>query len=177
MKILASVEIASDPKSVWDEVMNVDLQSYQVPSYFKWLNLPNPINASFDGNTKNGVRMAYFKGGHTFTQTLTNYEFPKRMCFQFEASRKFVAGYMFNLNNGPFRIEKGEYRLEEKNGITNLSLETEFYIAKAIKPVCSKPFQALVSNFQRYLLTGIKNNLELGITPKQAENKPVQVRA
>ena len=65
-----------------------------------------------------------------------------------------------NLSNGPFQIQTGGYELIQHDDSINLVLSSDYKLKGIIGYIMHFPFRIVVYIFQKYLLKGIKINLE-----------------
>ena len=65
-----------------------------------------------------------------------------------------------NLSKGPFEIETGGYDLIEHNNEIKLVLSSNYRLNGILGTIMHLPFRLVVYYFQKYLLKGIRNNLE-----------------
>ena len=153
----STIDINSQPKTIWGNIINVKIEQFSDPTIFKLLDIPKPLKAEIISEGQGGKRIAYFDSGKKFIQEilvwkpLTEYSFsfnPDRVC------------YFFELSEGVFKIPFGAYYLTTIGQTTTLKLTTTYSIDRRLYFKFNIPVRLILKAFQRYLLTSIKKNSE-----------------
>ena len=158
--ISSSVNINSTVENTWDKITNVEIESFQLPWYFRLMNIPKPIRAEILIEGVGGQRIAYFDNGKRFVQEIITWEKFKTYSFTFNSVGTFKAGYFFNIFQGVFKISKGTYFITHNDKNTRIELLTDYTINRNLIWILNKPIFYILTNFQKYLLNTIKVNSE-----------------
>ncbi|RYE26314.1 MAG: hypothetical protein EOP45_04030 [Sphingobacteriaceae bacterium] len=155
-QISSKVFINSSIDNIWDKITNVEIEEFNFPWYFRFLNIPKPIRAKILEEGIGGKRMAYFDNHKTFIQEIITWEKNKTYSFTFNSEDTFRAGYFFNIFKGIFSISKGTYYITVVDNHNQIELETDYFIRKGFGWILNKPIYMILTLFQGYLLNTIK---------------------
>ena len=154
-------------EAVWQHVTEVDITSFQHPTYFSLLDIPKPLRAEIVEYGVGGARVAHFSNGRRFSQIITKWQPNEHFAFTFRADPGFRAAYLLDLSNGPFSMTSGAYQITAKQGMVHLTLSSLYTLRGASGLALYVPVRLTLELFQRYLLKGIKANAERANNPKK----------
>jgi len=165
-RIEQSVEIRASANEVWNQIVDLDIASFQHPAIFRLLDIPKPLHAELTKSGLGGVRTAFFAGGKEFKQEVVRWEPPQAQentssfNFTIHACEGFRVGYFLDLHNGPFQMKAGGYRIESTEHGVRLSLSSEYELRGLFGVLLYLPVRLTLYFFQAYLLPGIRRNAE-----------------
>jgi hypothetical protein len=159
-RIESSTDVHASADAIWGEITEVDIASFQHPTYLRLLDIPKPLRAEIVATGVGGSRVATFGNGRRFSQRITEWQPHERYAFTFEPDPGFRVAYVLDLSRGPFRLCSGAYRIETSPSGTRLSLASEYELEGTAGALLRWPTRGVLSLFQRYLLQGIKANAE-----------------
>jgi len=159
--ITSAVRVLAPASLIWKEVTEVDIGSFRHPFYLRALDVPKPLTANVITPAVGGARVAHFSNGLRFTQRITEWAPHESYAFTFHADPGFRVGWLFELDNGPFRLQSGVYRLVAHDGGVDLTLTTHYQLSGFAGALLRLPVAGVLRLFQRYLLNGIRRNAEL----------------
>jgi len=159
--ITNSILLNSDSKSIWAEITNVMVANFRFPILLRLIGIPKPLSAEVVIEGVGGYRLATFSNNAQFQQEILEWNPNKNYRFRFNPTSNFTVAYFMNLSTGPFQIRTGGYELVKHNNSINLILSSNYELKGTIGYIMHLPFRIVVYIFQKYLLTGIKNNLEV----------------
>lgn len=148
-------------ETIWNEITNVKVDKLRFPIFLTLLGIPKPLSAEVISEGIGGYRVASFSNKAQFKQEILEWDLHKRYRFKFNPTANFKVGHLMNLSAGPFQIETGGYELFENNGQIRLELSSNYKLNGFIGALMHLLFRGVVYYFQKYLLKGIKKNLEL----------------
>ena len=155
-----STYINASAETVWRHVTEVDIASFQHPTYFSLLGIPKPLRAEIIEPGLGGARIAFFSYHLRFSQKITEWQPPERYAFTFQADPGFQVAYVLDLFDGPFRMKTGAYRIVPCPNGVDLSLSSQYELYGLTGVCLWLPVRFVLELFQRYLLRGIKANAE-----------------
>ena len=159
-RIEQSIVIDGTAEAIWQQIIDLDITAFDHPSYFRWLGIPKPLNAVVEKSGLGGIRTAHFANGNTFAQEITTWDPHERFCFSFRANKGFRVGHLLDLHDGPFQMKSGAYRIEPAANGKRLYLASVYELNGVAGFLLRPPVRMVLYVFQRYLLSGIKKNLE-----------------
>jgi hypothetical protein len=158
--IQSDISIVAKPTTVWDNITNVKIDNFSDPFIFKLLNIPKPLSAEIINKGEGGTRIAYFNTGKRFIQQILVWKPLQEYTFSFNPEKGFRVGYFFDISDGVFRIDSGQYILTCNSNLTILKLVTTYSINRRWHFLLNMPVRLILKIFQRYLLASIKKNTE-----------------
>ena len=157
--INSSITIFSSQEIIWENITNVKIENVSEPIFFKLLDIPKPIGAELFIENKH--RVAYFNTNRKFIQKVLIWKPFKEYSFSFNPEKGFKVGYIFDISDGVFRLQKGKYSLiTKKRREVTLKLETIYSLDKRVYLILNLPIRFVLKKFQKYLLKSIKKNSE-----------------
>ena len=154
------MQVHSSARSVWQHITEVDIASFRHPAFFSLLGIPKPLRAEVVEPGVGGARIALFSNGLCFSQQITDWKPYERYAFTFRPDPGFRVAYVLDLSDGPFRMKAGAYRLAPGRGGVRLSLSSQYELQGVTGVGLRVPVRLVLTLFQRYLLRGIKANVE-----------------
>lgn len=155
-----TIVLQTDASKIWDEITNVKVENFKFPWLFTLIGIPKPLSAEVIKEGVGGYRVASFSNNAKFHQEILVWELHKKYRFKFNPTNNFKVGHFMKLSNGPFQIETGGYELFEHQKGVKLLLSSNYKLNGVLGKVMHLPFRLVVYLFQRYLLKGIKVNVE-----------------
>jgi hypothetical protein len=155
------IEIQASEADIWNHITEVRLEQFSDPLLFKLLNIPKPLKAEMIAAGEGGSRIAYFDSGRRFLQKITVWKPLREYSFSFNPEKGFKVGYFFDLSDGVFRILSGSYHLTPLSDSISLTLHTRYSLDKRMHWIGKLPVRLVLTLFQKYLLSSIKQNTEL----------------
>lgn len=156
----STIDINGRPKTIWENITNVQIEQFSDPFIFKLLYIPKPLKAEILSKGQGGKRVAYFDSGKKFIQEILVWKPLIEYSFSFNPEKGFRVGYFFELSKGVFQIPTGAYYLTTMGEKTSLKLTAIYSIDKRLYFLFNIPARLILKEFQRYLLTSIKKNSE-----------------
>lgn len=112
-----AIAIRADAATVWREIVRVpEIREHeQRPGLFHRIGIPQPLEATLDAERIGGIRLARFKGGIVFHETVTEWEPEKGFAFAIRVDPASIGTSLdehvtvgarhFDVVHGRFRIE------------------------------------------------------------------------
>lgn len=154
------IHIQAPADIVWQNITEVDLSKFEHPRILNLLGVPKALRAEFRGKHAGGLRIAYFSNDKKFTQKILEWAPHSHYSFTFEPDPGFRVAYFLDLQNGPFRMKSGAYRLRNAQDVVELELESSYELEGVLGMILALPVRVVLLLFQRNLLLGIKRNSE-----------------
>lgn len=145
---------------IWQEITNVKVEKFRFPLLFSVLGVPKPLSAQVIIEDVGGYREATFSNKAQFKQEILEWDLHKKYRFRFNPTADFRVGHVMSLAKGPFEIETGGYELFDHHGQVRLVLSSNYKLHGFTGALMHLPFRLVVYYFQKYLLQGIRKNLE-----------------
>jgi hypothetical protein len=158
-----SIHILATPETVWRNITNVQIDSSVPPRLFTLLGIPKPLHAELFDEPPERRRVAYFSNGKRFFQEISSWQPLESYAFTFRADSGFKVAFVLDLSGGPFRLVSGEYHMVRNGAGIQLTLTSTYFVGGLMR-VFSIPIAMVMSAFQRYLLSSIKNSCEGRLT-------------
>lgn len=157
--IESSTDVIAPVGRVWEQVVNVDIESAPHPGYFRFAGIPTPLRAEIVSTGVGGERVAYFATGKRFLQRITTWVPPREYAFTFNPEKGFKVFFFFDLSDGLVQIPAGSYLLSEHSPSTTIQLRTQYSIDRRVAFLFELPVRVCLRGFQRFLLTAISKNV------------------
>lgn len=117
-EVATAVAIDADPATVWRQIVRVPtITPAEAPSsFFHWIGIPRPLEATLSADGVGGLRLARFEGGIAFRETVTAWTPEQGFAFDIRVvpdsigpdvldRHVRVGGEYFDVLEGRFRIE------------------------------------------------------------------------
>lgn len=156
----SSVLIKASSELIWENITNVDITRFKHPFYLKLLDVPQPMKADVFVGKVGGERTAYFHNGKRFFQKITVWQPFEQFSFLFQPEKVFRVGYFFDLADGIFQLNKGDYFLDTQEERIKLTLATSYKLDKRFYLLMNWAIYLVLLIFQKYLLVSIKQIVE-----------------
>jgi hypothetical protein len=156
---VTEIDIAAPPSVVWPLIASVDSirPNEQRPALYLALGFPRPISATLSRPGIGGIRSARFEHGLTFTETVTDWNPPRRLSFTIEANTDSVPPDALDahvsVGSPHFDVLTGTYELHPLDGGrgTRLVLRSTHRLATRFNPYASWWVERVMSSIQSHI--------------------------
>lgn len=156
---VTEIDIAAPPSVVWPLIASVDSirASEQRPALYLALGFPKPISATLSRPGIGGIRSARFEHGLTFTETVTDWNPPRRLSFTIHANTDSVPPDALDthvmVGSPHFDVTTGTYELLPLDGGrgTRLVLRSTHRLATRFNPYAGWWVNRVMSSIQSHI--------------------------
>lgn len=159
-----SITITADSDTVWQNIIRVpEIQpDEQSRSWFHFLGVPRPLEATLDGEGVGSLRVGYFEDGLAFRETVTEWQPNQRIAFSVEpqyTTETLTA--LRQVGAGVYDIRRATYRIEPlADGRVTLHLQSEYSLTSHLNGYGRFWFDPVMADFQSYVLEIVKQRSE-----------------
>lgn len=168
------IEIAADPAEVWAQIVRVPEihpEEYR-RGWIHRIGFPEPVEATLSREGVGGVRMASFRRGVVFRETVTEWEPERRLRFSIDPHVIPAGGLDEHVTvGGPyFDVLEGTYRIEPAGpGRTVLRLSSTHRLSTRFDLYASLWTDGVMSGIQRGILEVVRDRAEAARRARRRE--------